>query len=292
MTKNSQTTTQEWWWVLPIALLPQILSAFLTGVANLAPSGPPILALLLVIAQFLVLCLLIGALAYFASPEKARNSIRYVFDTQLKTLAFVVTAGLVLGVTVVTLSWYQRIVRTPDLVGLNAAQATIELAKLGLLPKKYIAPESDDFSKISHQEPAPNVEIMKGSVVSFVAGALVVKVQISDPMDQASCEHTTIIRGTSEGVAESQGRLRAGLLLHSFNADGYWVYGPLAVDAAGNWQHTVYVGQPSEVGNKYQFLVVVTQEPLKRQGSGGGSPEYQEIPAHVAISEQVVVARE
>ena len=291
MAKTSERTTERPWWVLLFALLPQILSAFITGVTSIA-SGSPSLALVLLIGEFLLLCLIIGALAYFALPGNTKDRVRDVSRTQRKNGCLLLIAGVVPGILVVVFFWHQRIVPTPDLIGKNVAQATIELRNTGLLLDKYVVPGSDDFSTITHQEPDPNVQTMKRSIVKVVVGVLVVKAEITDPVDQGSCEHPTIVRGTSEGIAESRGRLRAGLLLHSFNADGYWVFGPLAVDAAGNWQHTVYVGQPSEVGRKFQLLVVVTQDPLKRQGSAGGPPEYQEIPPHVAISKQVVVTRE
>jgi len=292
MAKTAERTTRTPWVELLVPLLPQALSAFFTSITTiLVPLASPALALVVVIAQFLLLCLIFGGLAYLASPKKAKDRIRDVFRTQRRSVALVVTAGVIGGIVVVTLSWSHRIVPTPDLIGKNVAQANIELRNARLLPEKYVVPGSDDFSTITHQEPNPNVRVMKGSIVKFVVGVLVVKVEITDPTDQASCKQATVVRGTSEGIVESRGRLRASLLLHSFNADGYWVYGPLAVDAAGNWQHTVYVGQPSEVGRRFQLLVVVTQEPLKRQGSGGGPPEYQEIPPHVAIGKQVVVTR-
>lgn len=290
--ENSPEKAIERWWLLLFAVLTATLSGFFTLITNVVPATAPFLALVLVIAEFLLLCIMIAALAYLASSRETKERIRNMLATQRMIVTTVVAGVVVVGVVTVTLYWWRRIVPVPDLIGKNLAQATMELTKAGLQPQKYIAPGADDFSPITHQEPSPNVQIMRDSSVHFVVGVLSATITINDPEDKGSAIHTTIVRGTSEGILESRGRLRANLLLKSLNADGYWIYGPLTVDAAGNWQHTVYVGQPSEVGKQFQLIAIVTQERLKAQGSEGGSPEYLEVPPHIATSELVTMTRE
>jgi hypothetical protein len=97
--------------------------------------------------------------------------------------------------------------------------------------------------------------------------------------------------GTSNGVAESRGKLHANLLLHPLNAAGYWVYGPLAVGEDGIWRQRVYFGQLNGPSEDFQLIAIVTREPLDAEGSGGGKPEYTSIPPHIAISSTPVVTR-
>jgi len=290
MTNTHETPDRVW--TLLIALLSSILAAFLSAISTVLVIAPPWVVLAIVLTEFLFLSFLFASLLYLASTQAAKKAIRKSLANHRGTFICVAVVALVVGSSTVAYLWSQRIVSVPALLGKNLNQATVELHAVGLRPDPFVAAGSDDFAPISHQEPAANVPVMRGSVVYFIVGVLDVKIAITEPADKGIAPHAAMLRGTSKGISESKGRLQCNVLLHSFNADGYWVYGPLVVDEAGNWQCLVYLGQKSEVGRKFQLLAVVTASPLKRQGEAHGPPEYDAIPPYLAISKQVVVTRE